>query len=168
MQKKKLPIIILMSVFTAVISVYSCSSSRKDHKQDKNTEMMKQDSVANQKYGGKNFKRMPPGQVAVKGHVIMFNENRPEEAVIKIDQILGYGSSTPMLAKGQQISASISNASVSDTTQGTDNRSLLTSGNIMIFILNHTGGGVVMGPAQKAPPAWRIQTILPQNPQGQQ
>jgi hypothetical protein len=138
-----------------MIAGYGCSSGKKSNKQDKKTE----DTTSSQKMEVKDFKKMSPDHVAIKGHVLMFNENKPEEAVIKIDEVLGYGSGTPMLAAGQRISASVSDVISSDSTKETDIKAMLTSGKGMIFILNHVGGQLVMGTPKKAQPTWRIQTI---------
>ena len=159
MQKKNIPVLTLMLVFVTMIAGYGCSSSKKNNKKDNKTELAQQDTTGSQKMEVKDFKKMSPDHVAIKGHVLMFNETKPEEAVIKIDEILGYGSGTPMLAAGQRISASASDVISSDSTKKTDIKAMLTSGKGMIFILNHVGGELVMGTAKDSQPVWRIQTI---------
>jgi len=156
MQNNKVSIVAIALVLVAFIAGYGCSSSKKNGKQDVKSEAAQ--DTTNQMNDMTQYKHMSPDHVAIKGHVLMYNENKPEGAVIKIDEVLGYGSGAPMLAAGQQINASISSATVSDTTGGTDIKSLLTSGNTLIFILNHSGGKM-MGAPQNASAAWRIQTI---------
>ncbi len=157
MQNNKVSIITITMMFGVFVVGYGCSSSKKNGKEEAKTEAASQDTT-NQMNHMTQYKHMSPDHVAIKGHLLMFNENKPEEAVIKIDEVLGYGSGAPMLAAGQQINASISNAAVSDTTKGTDIKALLTSGDTLIFILNHSGGKM-MGAPQNASSAWRIQTI---------
>lgn len=161
MQKKNVPVIALILILTGIIAGYGCSSSKKNQKQDKKSETAMQDSTGKSSNDLEKFKKMSPDHVAIKGHVLMFNENKPEEAIIKINQILGYGSGTPMLAAGQRIRASITNSTASDTTKGTDIKAMLTSGKTMIFILNHAGEKMIMTPSKtKQPqPEWRIQSI---------
>ncbi len=109
------------------------------------------------------YKKMPPGQAAVRGHVLLFNENKPADAVIEIDQVLGYGPATPMLATGQQVRAIIPSFSAADTTKISQEKRLIISGKTHIFILRHTGGKMLTGhkEKEKQAPAWLIQNVQP-------
>ena len=159
MKKKNLPFLVLFLFFSTMIVGYGCSSGKKNGKKDQKMETAKQDTARSQKQSMKDFKKMSPDHAAVKGRVLMFNENKPEGAVIKIDEVLGYGSGTPMLAAGQEINVSLSNTASSDTTKGTDINSMLTSGKSMIFVLSHIGQHLVMGSSKKNLPEWRIENI---------